>query len=64
MKFAENRLYVDDYVKCCNCGILIYEGVDAPAVRKSGKAYCTDWCVDWADKRSARLAQESAQAAG
>ena len=30
MKFAPNRLYIEEYVKCANCGVLIYEERGAP----------------------------------
>ena len=25
MKFAPNHLYIEEYVKCTNCGVLIYD---------------------------------------
>ena len=25
MRFAPNRLYIEEYVKCTNCGVLIYD---------------------------------------
>ena len=25
MRFAPNHLYIEEYVKCVNCGVLIYE---------------------------------------
>ena len=50
MRFAQNRLYVEAYIKCANCGVLIYENapVDDPAA-----IYCSDWCRDWAARRDA-----------
>jgi len=51
MKFSANRLYVERYVKCRNCGILIYE-TDTEQVRnKAGYLYCSAWCRDWDAKR-------------
>ncbi len=29
MRFAKNRLYIESYTKCPNCGILIYEELKA-----------------------------------
>jgi hypothetical protein len=50
MKFAPNHLYIEEYVKCANCGVLIYEERDAKkpqTISKDGKVYCTQWCLDW-----------------
>ena len=29
MKFAKNRLYIERYTKCPNCGILIFENSES-----------------------------------
>ena len=50
MKFAPNRLYIEEYVKCTNCGVLIYDerGKDrSRTIVTGGKTYCSQWCVDW-----------------
>jgi hypothetical protein len=50
MKFAPNHLYIEEYVKCANCGVLIYEerDVEKPQkITKHGKVYCSQWCLDW-----------------
>jgi hypothetical protein len=61
MKFAPNRLYIEAYNKCPNCGLLLYEkpaGGVADAVLSQGKLYCSQWCVDWeADRRARRQAE-------
>ena len=58
MKFAQNRLYIESYSKCQNCGILLYE---RPAnssadltILKDGKTYCSAWCIAWEDERAKR----------
>jgi hypothetical protein len=54
MKFAPNRLYIEEYVKCANCGVLIYEehGAEKPqTITKDGKVYCSQWCFDWEQAR-------------
>lgn len=56
MKFAENKLYIEAYDKCCNCGVLIYDGGRSAAVERDGKLYCGEWCVEWAAGREARRA--------
>ena len=50
MKFAPNRLYIEEYVKCANCGVLIYEDRSTKklsTVNSGGKLYCSQWCLDW-----------------
>jgi 5-oxoprolinase (ATP-hydrolysing)/N-methylhydantoinase B len=51
MRFSENGYYIEKYVKCACCGLLIY-GEGLPGSR-SGKAvvFCSDWCRDWAGLR-------------
>ncbi len=53
MKFSANRLYVERYVKCHNCGILIYETDSEQVKSEAGSLYCTSWCRDWDAKREA-----------
>ena len=48
MRFSANGYYIERYVKCATCGMLVYgEGI---AGTRHGKAciYCTPWCVEWA----------------
>ena len=50
MKFAPNHLYIEEYVKCANCGVLIYEDrstKELSTVNSGGKLYCSQWCLDW-----------------
>ncbi|MDQ0394387.1 hypothetical protein [Labrys monachus] len=64
MKFAKNRMYIESYTKCPNCGILIYEKPVNPSpdpVIQGGKTYCSAWCVEWEQGRNKRrLAEASA----
>ena len=40
MKFSGNGLYIEEYLKCANCGYLIYE-VDLDKLIKVGsKVFC------------------------
>lgn len=59
MKFAQNRLYIESYDKCPNCGLLLYEKpaneVDTSVVH-DGRKYCSQWCVDWEADRARRRA--------
>ncbi|MEO1193920.1 MAG: hypothetical protein AAFY02_19345 [Pseudomonadota bacterium] len=56
MKFSANRLYVERYVKCQNCGILIYETDPDQVKGADGRLFCSDWCRDWDAKRPVRIA--------
>lgn len=55
MRFSANRFYIERYVKCVNCGTLIYESEASAAPVVDGRTYCSDWCVDWASNRDKRL---------
>ena len=47
MRFSANGYYIERYVKCANCGMLIYdEGIKG---QRHGKdcVYCSDWCIEW-----------------
>ena len=48
MRFSANGYYIERYVKCATCGMLVY-GEGIPGTRH-GKpcVYCTPWCVEWA----------------
>ena len=49
MRFSENGFYIEKYLKCANCGLLIYgDGHQAPGAAASTGLYCSDWCVEWA----------------
>jgi len=51
MRFAHNNYYIERYVKCANCGLLIYD--DGISIQHNGAAhvFCSDWCVQWAHRR-------------
>jgi N-methylhydantoinase B len=49
MRFSENGYYIEKYVKCANCGLLIYdEGI---RIQNQAAVYCSDWCIEWAKLR-------------
>jgi hypothetical protein len=54
MKFSENGLYVERYIKCGTCGVLIYVKEDQPILIHDGVTYCSQWCIDWRKAREAR----------
>jgi N-methylhydantoinase B len=52
MRFADKRYYIEAYLKCANCGVLIYdEGLNAKAADGAERLYCSSWCRDWAAQR-------------
>ncbi|SFH75196.1 hypothetical protein [Albimonas pacifica] len=51
MKLSATKLYVERYVKCRCCGVLIYDAGRADAVERDGALFCSTWCVDWHDAR-------------
>ena len=56
MRFSENGLYVERYIKCGTCGALIYEKRDQELLTHEGITYCSQWCIDWKQSRDARRA--------
>lgn len=51
MRFSQNGYYIERYVKCDNCGVLIY-GAGCPAsVTGVPQLFCSQWCIDWASAR-------------
>ena len=44
MRFAEKGYYIEQYVKCANCGMLIYaEGIQGSFEGKPA-IFCSAWC--------------------
>jgi len=51
MRMSPEGYYVERYVKCDNCGLLIY-GDGLPSITREA-LFCTEWCVAWDAKRQA-----------
>jgi N-methylhydantoinase B len=49
MRFSDNGYYIEKYIKCANCGMLVY-GQKRQAAG-TGPVYCSDWCIEWARLR-------------
>ena len=47
MRFSDNRLYIERYLKCANCGVLLYGDGTASEVEGRAQQYCSDWCIAW-----------------
>ena len=53
-KFSENGFYIERYVKCGTCGVLIYEKEGQSILVYDGDTYCSQWCIDWKTAREKR----------
>jgi len=57
MRFSDNGYYIERYVKCDNCGVLIY-GAGLPAnVTGAEQLFCSQWCIEWASARHRGIEQ-------
>lgn len=52
MRFSENGYYVEKYVKCANCGLLIYDEGISVDQEGTSDLFCSDWCIEWATLRT------------
>ena len=55
MRFADKGYYIEEYVKCANCGVLIYDQ-DLASQADRSRVFCGDWCREWASQRDAGTA--------
>ena len=44
MRFSDNGYYIERYIKCDNCGVLLYEDGLKGEVAGEAKLFCSDWC--------------------
>ena len=56
MRFSDNRLYIERYVKCANCGVLLYGDGIAGEIAGATAHFCSDWCIGWKRATSPRSA--------
>jgi N-methylhydantoinase B len=48
MRFSANGYYIERYVKCDCCGVLIYgDGIAHGGADRAERLYCTQWCREW-----------------
>ena len=56
MRFSPNGYYIERYVKCDCCGVLVYDngvaGREPPVV---GETFCSDWCLSWKTQKLAGI---------
>ena len=53
MRFSDNGFYIEKYLKCANCGMLIYEARIKKEAGGKTHLYCSEWCIEWATLRAA-----------
>lgn len=51
MRFGEKGYYIEEYVKCANCGVLIYGEALQGQLGNRPAVFCTAWCRDWPSLR-------------
>jgi 5-oxoprolinase (ATP-hydrolysing)/N-methylhydantoinase B len=56
MRLSGNGYYVERYLKCANCGLLIHDA--GKTVARDGKPalFCSDWCIEWSALRQSGAA--------
>lgn len=48
MRFSANGYYIERYVKCDCCGVLIYdEGIPVQHPQAGALLFCSAWCREW-----------------
>ena len=53
MRFSDNGYYIEKYIKCDNCGVLLYDqDLETDSV-EGADLFCSDWCKEWAALRAA-----------
>jgi len=53
MRFSENGYYIESYIKCDNCGVLIYDdGIKSTAPEAESMIFCSAWCREWHAQRA------------
>jgi hypothetical protein len=54
MRFSANGYYIERYVKCDCCGVLIYdEGIAGEATSTEPTIFCSEWCREWKKQKLA-----------
>ncbi|MBV9756490.1 MAG: hypothetical protein JO047_05500 [Alphaproteobacteria bacterium] len=51
MRFAEKGYYVEQYVKCATCGMLIYGKSREDSLDDRSDVFCSEWCLNWPSLR-------------
>lgn len=64
MRFSDTGYYIERYVKCHNCGVLVYDdGVTSDEPELAEMIFCTDWCKTWKAQRLAGVERPNVKGA-
>ena len=55
MRFSDNGYYIERYIKCDNCGVLLYEDGIKDTINGETKQFCSEWCNQWALARASGI---------
>lgn len=56
MRFSANGYYIERYVKCDCCGVLIYDdGIAAQHPQAGALLFCSNWCREWHTQKLAGI---------
>jgi len=65
MRFSDTGYYIESYVKCGNCGVLVYDdGVTSPRDDLKDVIFCSDWCISWKTQKLDNVAKPRIKKAG
>ena len=53
MRFSDNGYYIEKYVKCMNCGVLLYDEGRKVTRDDQELTFCSEWCEQWSAMRDA-----------
>lgn len=53
MRFSDTKYYIESYVKCANCGVLIYDAGRVQTLGGEEMVFCSAWCEEWKRRRLA-----------
>ena len=56
MRFSANGYYIERYVKCDCCGVLVYDAGVPGAASTAGRLFCSPWCREWKTQKLAGVA--------
>ncbi len=56
MRFSANGYYIERYVKCDCCGVLIYDdGIPVTHPTAGPLLFCSAWCREWQAQKLAGI---------
>jgi N-methylhydantoinase B len=55
MRLSRNGYYIERYVCCDNCGMLIFDSGLKAREQDKTRLYCSEWCRQWAAQKAAGI---------